>query len=249
MQFGEQAFVRGVVEVSNFCREDCGYCGMRRSNRTLDRFRATHDEWAEWIIHHRPPRITDLNLQSGEDPLVIEQLVLPLLHTLRKNTALGLSVGLGTHSPRVYQALREAGASIYILKFETATPDLYRRVQAPGTLDERVTHVRSLAQGGWSVSSGFIAGLPGQSTNDLLGNFELAASLPIQGCSVSPFIPGENTPLAGQPAGDVELALNCIAALRLLRPQWVIPAVSALNLTSSDQPVSAAIGAARIAGK
>jgi biotin synthase len=238
MQFGGRAFVRGVVEVSNFCREDCGYCGMRRSNRRLERYRASHDELAGWIIHHRPAQLTDLNLQAGEDPRVVEELVLPLLRTLRQNTALGLSVGLGTLSPRVYPALREAGATVYILKFETATAAHYRQVQAPGTLNERIAHVRRLAQDGWSVSSGFIAGLPGQTTDDLLRNFELAAALPIKGCSVSPFIPGEDTSMAGEPAGDVELALNCIAALRRMRPGWVIPAVSALNLTGGDQPGS-----------
>jgi biotin synthase len=112
-------------------------------------------------------------------------------------------------------------------------------------LDERLAHIRLLADQGWSVSSGFIAGLPGQRPEDLLRNFTVAAQLPIKGCSVSPFIPGEDTPLAGEPAGDVELTLNCLAALRRLRPNWVIPAVSALNLTASDHPVSGYLRALR----
>ena len=84
------------------------------------------------------------------------------------------------------------------------------------------------------MSSGFIAGLPGQGAEKILANCELAASLPLDGCSVSPFIPGEATPLACAPAGDVETTLNCMAVLRLMRPDWFIPAVSALNLAQAS---------------
>jgi biotin synthase len=162
--------------------------------------------------------------------VVTRQVVLPLIRTLRRETKLGVSVCLGTLSASVYDALREAGASTYILKFEMADPDLYEAMEAPGTLAERVEHIRLLAGGGWSVSSGFIAGLPGQTAEQGLKNFELAAALPLAGCSVSPFIPGESTPFARAATADLEETLNCMALLRLLRPDWVIPAVSALNL-------------------
>jgi len=101
---------------------------------------------------------------------------------------------------------------------------------APGTYDERLGQIRHLAATGWNVSSGFIAGLPNQSDDELLKNFSVAAELPLRGCSVSPFIPGEATPVATAPTGEIDLTLNCMAALRLMRPDWVIPAVSALNL-------------------
>jgi biotin synthase len=87
-----------------------------------------------------------------------------------------------------------------------------------------------LAAAGWHVSSGFIAGLPGQTDGELLANLNLASELPLRGCSVSPFIPGDETPLAGAASPDADLTLNCMAALRLMRPDWAIPAVSALNL-------------------
>jgi biotin synthase len=83
------------------------------------------------------------------------------------------------------------------------------------------------------VSSGFIAGLPGQTDEELLANFTLASQLPLDGCSVSPFIPGEETPLASEPIADIDMTLNCMAALRLMRPEWVIPSVSALNLAGA----------------
>jgi biotin synthase len=229
-RFGRQVFVRGVVEVSNYCRENCAYCGMRRSNRALDRFRADHEHLAELLIHHRPASITDLNIQAGEDPVAVREVVLPLIQTLRRETDLGISVCLGSLNHSLYADLKEAGACIYIIKFEIADPKLYTALESPGKFDERLANIRHLANTGWRVSSGFIAGLPGQSPDDMLANFTLASQLPLDGCSVSPFIPGEETPLAGLPMGNIDLTLNCMAALRLMRPDWVIPSVSALNL-------------------
>jgi biotin synthase len=229
-RFGRRVFVRGVVEVSNFCRENCQYCGMRRDNKALNRFRARHDQLAEMLINHRPPSITDLNIQSGEDPVVVRDLVIPLIKTLRRETALGISVCLGTLNEALYSELQAAGASIYIIKFEIANPAQYEQRESPGTFDERIAHIKLLADRGWNVSSGFICGLPDQTEEELLSNFSLARELPLAGCSVSPFIPGDATPLAKASPGDIDTTLNCMAMLRLMRPDWVIPAVSALNL-------------------
>ena len=102
--------------------------------------------------------------------------------------------------------------------------------KSPGKFEERIANICHLAKTGWRVSSGFIAGLPGQPQSALLANFALANQLPLDGCSVSPFIPGDETPLAKAPIADIDLTLNCMAALRLMRPDWVIPSVSALNL-------------------
>ncbi len=233
-RFGRQVFVRGVVEISNHCRENCHYCGMRRDNRALDRFRAKHDQLAELLIHHRPASLTDVNIQAGEDPVAVREVALPLVRTLRHETPLGVSVCLGTLNEALYDELQAAGATLYIIKFELADAAHYEQLEAPGTLAERVRHIRLLALRGWRVSSGFIAGLPGQSADELLANLRLARELPLDGCSVSPFIPGESTPLAREPVGGLETTLNCMAALRLMRPELLIPAVSALNLTGAD---------------
>jgi biotin synthase len=229
--FGRNVFVRAVVEVSNFCRENCHYCGMRRENRTLDRARARHDELAELIIHHRPPAVTDVNIQAGEDPVAAREIVQPLVRTLRRETNLGISVCLGTLDHAIYRELKAAGASSYIMKFETADAQRYDQVQAPGSLAERLDHIRWLSANGWKVSSGFIVDFPGQDESELLKNIRLASELPLHGSSVSPFVPGNDTPLSAAAPGNLETTLNCMAILRLVRPDWVIPAVSALNLT------------------
>lgn len=228
--FGPKVFVRAVVEVSNFCRQNCVYCGMRRDNRDLHRFRANAQRIAELLIEHRPRSVRDINIQAGEDPVAVREVVLPLVEELRRETDLGISVCLGSLDPRLYSELKRAGASVYILKFETADPEHYRQLQSPGSLEQRVGIIRHLASNGWAVSSGFIAGLPGQSAEQLLANFRLASELPLAGCSISPFVPGDETPLAQAAKSSVDLTLNCMAALRLMRPGLVIPAVSALNL-------------------
>ena len=233
-EFGNHVFVRAVVEVSNFCRENCSYCGMRRDNRALNRFRARHQQIAELLIHHRPESVTDINIQTGEDPVAVREVVLPLIEALRRETPLGISVCLGTLSPELYDALQAAGASIFIMKFENGDAGQYQQFAAPGTLAERLGHIRLLAKRGWQVSSGFIAGLPGQTPRDLLANFEVARDLPLSGCSVSPFIPGCETPLATAAASPADWTFNSVSALRLLRPDWVIPAVSAFNLAARD---------------
>jgi biotin synthase len=234
-RFGREVFVRAVVEVSNFCRENCAYCGMRRDNRTLARYRANHEQLAELLIHHRPASVTDVNIQAGEDPVAVRDVVLPLIRTLRRETPLGVSVCLGTLSRELYTELQSAGATIYIMKFEIGDAARYEKLEAPGTLSERKRHIHFLAGSGWKVSSGFIVGLPGRGPADLAASLKLAGTLPLYGCSVSPFIPGEDTPLAGGAAANANWTLNCMAALRLMRPDWVIPAVSALNLAERDE--------------
>ena len=202
--FGRQVFVRGVIEASNFCRQNCNYCGMRRDNRDLKRFRLELESLREIVRHGLPDIITDLNLQTGEDPVGIREVILPLIETLRKETNLGVSVCLGTLDPKLYDELRQAGASYYIIKLETGNRDHYREIQAPG-------HIRAPA-GGDPISrrerlGGFIrihrrparpdAGHI-EETLDLLGR------LPLSGASVSPFISGEQTPFEGHPSGGFQ---------------------------------------------
>src|SRR5579862_7812484 len=124
--FGRRVFVRGVVEVSNYCRENCRYCGMRRDNRKLPRYRLAADELAELIIHHRPAAITDIDIQAGEDPVAVREVVLPLIHELRRHTNLGITLCLGTLAPYQYDRLRKAGGDYYVIKIETGNAAHYQ---------------------------------------------------------------------------------------------------------------------------
>ncbi len=245
--FGRQVFVRGVIEVSNYCRQNCNYCGMRRDNRDLKRFRLELETLRETIRRGLPSVITDLNLQTGEDTVGVRELILPLIETIRKETNLGISVCLGTLDHKLYDELRQAGASYYIIKLETGNRDHYRQVQAPGNFDQRLEAIRYLASTGWAVSSGFILGLPGQTPEHIEESLDLLGELPLAGASVSPFIAGEQTPFAGKPSADFETTIDCIARLRLRNPSYIIPAISALNIVHEDGYVRALRAGANLA--
>ncbi|MCE0497089.1 MAG: radical SAM protein [Methylacidiphilales bacterium] len=232
--FGRKVFVRGVLEVSNFCRENCRYCGMRRDNRSLQRYRLALESLHDLIKEGLPEIITDLNIQTGEDIVGIREVVLPLIDILRRETRLGISVCLGTLDPKIYDELRQAGAFYYIIKLETGNREHYAEIGAPGTFDERLEAIHYLAKTGWAVSSGFILGLPGQTRAHIEETLELLGELPLAGASVSPFIAGEQTPFAGKSAGQLEATIDCVARMRLRSPSHVIPAVSALNLVGSN---------------
>jgi biotin synthase len=245
--FGRQVFVRGVIEVSNYCRQNCHYCGMRRDNRDLKRFRLELDSLKELVRRGLPKIITDLNLQTGEDTVGVRELILPLIETIRQETNLGVSVCLGTLDHKLYDELRQAGASYYIIKIETGNRDHYHQIEAPGTFERRLEAIQYLAATGWSVSSGFIVGLPGQTPAHIEETLDLLGKLPLAGASVSPFIAGEQTPFAGQPSADFETTIACVARLRLRNPSYIIPAVSALNIVRQDGYVRALRAGANLA--
>ena len=245
--FGRRVFVRGVVEVSSHCRENCRYCAMRRDNRALTRYRLAADELAELIIHHRPAAITDIDIQAGEDPVAVREVVLPLVRELRRRTDLGITLCLGTLSPREYDQLREAGGDYYVMKIETGHSAHYDFIGAPGTLAERVAAIYYLAASGWKVSSGLIVGLPGQTPAQVEETLNLLTLLPLAGCSVSPFVAGGQTPFGDAPNGHIEQTLNCVAWMRLRAPHWLIPAVSAMRLVSENGYVRAFNAGANLA--
>jgi biotin synthase len=220
---------------------------MRRDNRTLERYQLAAEKLIDYLLHDRPASITDLNIQAGEDPVVVRETVLPLVRALREHTGLGISVCLGTLPERVYAELRESGADYYVIKIETGDPVHYGRLQSPGNLSERLAAIRHLAATGWEVSSGFIAGLPGQTTAEILDTLGMLRELPLAGCSVSPFVPGPQTPLAEEPAGSLDLTLNCLALMRIDSPRRIIPAVSAMALRAEDGYVRALRAGANLA--
>lgn len=245
--FGRRVFVRGVVEVSSHCRQNCRYCAIRRDNAALRRYRLAADELAELIINHRPAAITDLEIQAGEDPESVREVVLPLVRELRRHTDLGITLSLGTLSPREYDRLQDAGANGYVMRIETGNGEHYEFMEAPGTMAERMAAICYLSRKGWRVWSGLIVGLPGQTAAHVEQTLNLLTLLPLCGGSVSPFVAGEQTPFDSAPNGDIEQTLNCLAWLRLRAPHWIIPAVSAMRMVAADGYVRALNAGANLA--
>jgi biotin synthase len=166
---------------------------------------------------------------------------------LRRRTNLGITLCLGTLSPFEYEELHAAGGDFYVIKLETGDADHYQSIGSPGTLAKRLTAIRYLNGNGWKVSSGFIVGLPGQTPRMVEQTLNLLTDLPLAGCSVSPFVAGEQTPFATAASGDIELTLDCVARMRLGAPHWIIPAVSAMRLVSEDGYVRAFNAGANLA--
>ena len=233
--FGRKVFVRAVVEVSNFCRENCGYCGMRRDNRN----RSTAPAPATMKSPNcssttaRPPSRTSTSRPAKTRWPCARW-------SCRCSARCGVKRIWASASASarwitaIYEELKAAGATVYIMKFETADAATYGQAAGSGQTG-RAFAPHPLARDARLESQfGFIAGISRTKRRlELLKTAGWRVELPLHGCSVSPFVPGEDTPLATAAAGDVETTLNCMAILRLMRPDWVIPAVSALNLAQA----------------
>ena len=228
--WGPVAVLRGVIELTNVCRVNCDYCPMRRDNVAAnDRYVVTADEVVARAREIRDAGIDIVLLQGGETPTLLSMLeeAVPRIRELFDGRVEVL-LNVGNLRREQYARLREAGATSYILKHETSDPDLHRLIRHE-SLAERLECFRTLQDLGFRVGTGLISSLPGQRLDSIVDDLLLVAELDADMCSVSPFIPAPNTPLAGAATGDPELALNVISTLRILYPHLLIPSVSALE--------------------
>jgi biotin synthase len=232
--FGPAVVMRGVVEITNVCRVNCDYCPMRRDNtRVNDRYFMSREEVLRRSRLIREAGIDVILLQGGETPRSFTALraAIPGISDLYRGRVEVL-LNLGNMTGERYAELRALGATSYILKHETSDPDLHWRMRHE-RLEERLRCLKNLLDLGYRVGTGLIAGLPGQQISSMVDDIELAGELGVHMCSVSPFVPAPDTPLSGEPAASVDLALNIIACLRICYPQLLIPAVSALEKTDT----------------
>lgn len=228
--WGPVALLRGVVELTNVCRVNCDYCPMRRDNiAENDRYFISADELVDRARAIRDTGIDIVLLQGGETPALLpllEEAVPRILDLYDGHVEVLLNIG--NLRREQYARLRDIGATSYILKHETSDPELHRSIRHE-SLEARLACFRDLKDLGFRVGTGLISSLPGQSLESIIDDIELAGELDADMCSVSPFIPAPDTPLAIQPVGDTDLALNIIACLRVLYPHLLIPSVSALE--------------------
>lgn len=227
-RFSDAAVVRGVVEVTSVCVQNCTYCPMRRDNR-MTRYIYDQDDIATLSRHIRDSDIRVVSLQGGDTPRTT-QIVGQAIATIREifEDDVDILLVLGDKSRDEYAYLRAQGATSYILKHETSDPRLHLE-HRHYPLERRLEHLRHLLTLGYRVGTGTIVGLPGQSLEMLADDVLLAQSLGVHMCSASPFVPAPATPLAGAPPGDVDLTLNAIAVIRLAMPGAFVPSVSALE--------------------
>ncbi len=234
--FGNGIYVRGLIEITSHCSNDCLYCGLRCSNRDAERYRLTDAEILDCCEKGYRAGLRTFVLQGGEDCKMNDERLVNLVSSIKSrwNDA-AITLSLGERSTASYQALYEAGASRYLLRHETADSNLYSRMH-PMRMSQtnRINCIKNLLEIGYQTGMGMMIGLPGQTIDSLVMDLLLMKRLNPHMIGIGPFIPHHQTPLANHPAGDLRLTLIMLAITRLLFPNALIPATTALSTLSPD---------------
>ena len=230
VHFGNGVFVRGLIEISNYCRNDCRYCGIRRSNRLAERYRLTPETVLACCEEGYRLGFRTFVLQGGEDSALNDELLTGLIREMRRRWPdCAITLSLGERTETSYRALFEAGANRYLLRHETITPDHYRRLHpARMSLDHRIECLHILKKIGYQTGTGIMVGSPGQTTDDLVRDLLFIREFEPQMIGIGPFIPHRDTPFGHEPAGSVERTLTLLSILRLMCPAALIPSTTAL---------------------
>lgn len=234
--FGNGVYVRGLVEISSYCKNNCYYCGLRSSNRDARRYRLTSDEILDCCAEGDRLGFNTFVLQGGEDPVqddsFIESLV-SAIHRAYPSKAITLSVG--ERSEQAYAAFRAAGASRYLLRHETASPAHYSRLHPPAMdCARRQASLFTLKRLGYQVGSGMMVGSPWQTIDNLVDDILFLDRLQPQMIGIGPFIPATGTPFENEQQGSAALTLLLLSLLRLRFPKALIPATTALSTLLPD---------------
>jgi len=226
---GEAVHLRGIIEFSNYCRRNCGYCGLRRDNRKLARYRLTHEEIVEAAIKAWQIGYKTIVLQSGEDLYFGTELMADIIREIKFRTELAITLSMGERDKSTYSAWREAGADRYLLRIETTDEKIFRKLHPEDELDERKRCLFMLKELGFQLGSGVMVGLPGQDALSLAKDVIWMYELGVEMVGIGPFIAHPETPLRNEKGGTLGQALRLVAVLRLVFPYAHIPATSAMG--------------------
>ena len=229
--YGDAVFIRGLIEISSYCRNDCLYCGLRRSNTRACRYRLSSGEILACCEKGYALGFRTFVLQGGEDPHFTDEVLQPLLRRIKERWPdCAITLSLGERSPASYRALKEAGADRYLLRHETADAGHFASIHPPElTLENRLRCLRDLKALGFATGAGFMVGTPGQTAEHLAKDLFFLQEFRPDMCGIGPFIPHADTPFAGKSAGGLELTLFLLSLLRLMLPAVLLPATTALG--------------------
>ncbi|MGE5431269.1 MAG: [FeFe] hydrogenase H-cluster radical SAM maturase HydE [Syntrophomonadaceae bacterium] len=230
---GDEVHLRGIIEFSNYCEQDCLYCGLRHSNTEIERYRMTADEIIETAKLISNLGIGTIVLQSGEDAAFDVDKIAYIIYFIKQNCDVAITLSLGERDFEEYKTWRYAGADRYLLKHETANPELYSIYHQKQKVQDRLTHLNFLKSIGFQIGSGNLIGLPGQSVEDIADDLLLCKDLDVDMASFSPFVPSPNTPYRNKSVGSVELTLKTIAVSRIIMKNTHIPATTAIATIDS----------------
>ena len=224
---GQAVQLRGLIEFSSYCRNNCAYCGLRRENRSLPRYRLTPKEIIATAAHGVALGYRTIVLQSGEDLYFTDKILAEIVTEIKSLGAV-VTLSVGEREVKDYEVWRKAGAERYLMRHETADPILYQKLHPGQTLSKRIALLQALKQLDYQVGTGFMVGLPEQTAATLLSDLELTKNLAAEMVGIGPFIPHLATPLKAYPSGTASLTCLMIALTRLMLPSALIPATTAL---------------------
>lgn len=236
MHYQNLIFIRGLIEFTNYCKKDCFYCGIRRSNSNVHRYRLSKATILDCCRRGYELGFRTFVLQGGEDGHFTDAVLTDIVHAIRTefpNCAITLSIG--ERSRDSYQQLFDAGANRFLLRHETFDSTHYASLHPAGlTAASRQKCLWNLKEIGYQVGSGFMVGSPGQTTENLADDLLFLKKLNPQMVGIGPFIPHHDTPFAKEQAGSLELTLFLLGAIRLMLPKVLLPATTALGTIAPD---------------
>ncbi len=231
--YGNQVFIRGLIEISNVCRNNCLYCGIRRGNKACDRYRLTAEQICECADEGYDLGFRTFVLQGGEGVFRAEDVADIVRELKKRHPDCAVTLSLGEYERDEYRLMRDAGADRYLLRHETADRAHYERLHpAEMSFEHRMHCLRDLHDLGFQVGCGFMVGSPYQTTRNLALDLKFIEEFSPEMCGIGPFIPQKDTPFGSFPAGTAELTVFLLSVIRLIRPNILLPATTALGTIS-----------------
>ena len=229
--YGNSVFIRGLIEVSNICKNDCFYCGIRRSNQNCQRYRLQAEEILACCHEGYELGFRTFVLQGGEDASFTDEFLCPLLQTIKRTYPdCAITLSLGERSRESYQYLREAGADRYLLRHETADAAHYGKLHPSAmSFENRMRCLADLKELGYQVGCGFMVGSPHQTSAELAKDLQFIEQFRPDMCGIGPFIPQSDTPFGSEKAGTLELTCYLLSIIRLILPNLLLPSTTALG--------------------
>ncbi len=234
--YGDKIIIRGLLEISNYCKNECLYCGINVKNANVKRYRMNADEIFDVVKRAYLDDYRSFVLQGGDDPYYTDDLLVRLLDQLKSSfNDIAITLSLGERSYASYKKLRKAGADRYLLRHETVNQKLYAMLHPRQNLDNRIKCLYNLKSLGYQVGTGFMVGLPTQTYQDLSDDLAFIADLKPEMVGIGPFIPHKDTALKDHQKGDVDQIIRLLVLLRNMLPKTLIPATTALGTVSSKK--------------
>jgi biotin synthase len=229
--YGKKVFLRGLIEVSSYCKNDCIYCGIRRSNKEAQRYRLSREEILSCCENGYELGFRTFVMQGGEDGSFTDDFMCSVISEIKeKYPDCAVTLSLGERSYDSYKRMKEAGADRYLLRHEAASQELYSKLHPEEmSLQNRKDCLFVLKELGYQVGAGFMVGAPYQTTAHLVADLRFLQELQPQMIGIGPFVPHHNTPFADFKGGTLELTLRLLGILRLMFPKVLLPATTALG--------------------